>query len=548
LHYVAPMAPRIAVRIVDIKGLYLPGFTEGSRPPGTARAAGYKPGYKSLDNRGRVYLNQDLEGRWTKNTQVIEITAEVTILEGELPSGARIRWSVRDPDDPLNERPEVHPDWGPYLDRNDYDDAGAYVSPAPDDDEGTAAGSPRWEEVEAYALSDATETSAWTAITGMRSKVRHHTTDVAGDNLILRAELDAPTLAGATGDETGIMTVWHRVDVEYIRMESALPLPVEAVPGHFEPAFAQLDFAAERVVPDRPYMAPDESTLGESSSRFIDEVFSHEGDPGWFCLISALDPYALPAVRGEVLVTGMVTILDSGDGEKRREYLEIPGSHPDADHVTFRWNGEEVGFRVAIATVLPGPPTRTQLWLEPHDIQSQFTAGDGSVAHAYKNRLFFFPRSRRRGAAWEPPGYGIPTRVEAVVRGAGAIYTVGMSPTLDLGDARYFAGRTILFTRHRAWWEAERERPRRGYEQGALHTAVHELVHAFGMPHKCGYFDYRTPRKKTCCMNYRPNWMIDTEQQLIPGTSGRTGNDMCGRHLKEVRRVRLKDNRGLRWK
>ncbi|WP_437930755.1 hypothetical protein WMF37_16515 [Sorangium sp. So ce291] len=534
-----------AVRIVDIKGLYLPGFPDSSAPPGTTRAAGYSPGYKSLDDQGRVYINRDLDGEWARNTQLIEITVEVTSLEGELPDDARIRWSARDPDDPFNERPEVHPDWAPTLDENDYDASGSYVTPTGEDNEGTTDSRPGWEEVEGYALSDATETSASTAIAGMRSTIRRRMTDIAGDNLIVRAELEG--VAEAAGDETGIMTLWRRIDVEYIRMESAPPLPVEAVPKHFEPVFTQLDFAEERVIQDRQRLALDANTLGETASRFVSEVFSHAGEPGWFCLIAALEPHPVPQARGAQLFTGMVTILDGGEGERRREYVEIPGDHPDAGQVMFRWDGEQIGFAVAMAAVLDDPP-RTRLWLEPHDIQSQFTAGDGSVAHAYRDRLFFFPRARRRGAAWEPPGYGVPQRVEADVRGPGAAYVAGMSPTIDIGPARYFAGRTIVFTQHRAWWDPEREQPRPGYERHTLHTVVHELTHAFGMPHKCGYFDYLTPRQTTCCMNYRSHWMIDADQQLIPGTAGQVGHDLCGRHVKETRRVRLEANRGLRWR
>ncbi|WP_437784856.1 hypothetical protein [Sorangium sp. So ce1097] len=536
-----------AVRIVDIKGLYQPGFPDRSAPPGETRAAGYNPGYTSLDNEGRVYINRDLDGQWARNTQLIEITVEVTSPEGDLPEGARIRWSALDPDDPFNERPEVHPDWAPTIDENDYDAAGNYVGPTGDDNEGTQDRSPGWEEVEGYALLDATETSASTAIEGMRSKIRRHMTDIAGDNLIVRAEIEAEGLAETAADETGIMTLWRRIDVEHIRMESAPPLPVERVPEHFAPVFTQLDFAEERLIQDRPRLALDAGTLGEVASRFVSEVFTHAGDPGWFCLIAALEPYPVPQTPGALLFTGTVTIRAGGEGERRREYVEIPGEHPDASQVTFRWDGDAVSFAVAIVTLLSDPP-RTRLWLEPHDIQSEFTAGDGSVAHAYRRRLFFFPRARRRGAAWEPPGYGIPSRVQADVRGPGAAYVVGMSPTIDVGPARYFAGRTIVFTHHRAWWDPALAEPRPGYEERALHTIVHELTHAFGMPHKCGYFDYRTPRRTTCCMNYRSHWMIDADQQLIPGTAGLVGNDLCGRHVKETRRVRLENNRGLRWR
>ncbi|MGK3994728.1 hypothetical protein [Sorangium sp. So ce1024] len=536
-----------AVRIVDIKGLYQPGFPDRAAPPGETRAAGYNPGYTSRDNRGRVYINRDLDGRWARNTQLIEITVEVTGPERDLPEGARIRWSARDPDDPFNELPEVHPGWSPTLDENDHDVAGNYVEPAGDDNEGTQGRRPGWEEVEGFALLDATETSASTAIEGMRSKVRRHMTDIAGDNLIVRAELEADGLEEAPGDETGIMTLWRRIDVEHIRMESAPPLPIERVPKHLDPVFTQLDFTEERVIQDRQHLALDAGTLGEAASRFVSEAFSHAGEPGWFCLIAALEPHPVPQARGALLFTGMVTIRDAGEGARRREYVEIPGEHPDASHITFRWGGDAMGFSVSIVTLLSDPP-RTRLWIDPHDIQSEFTAGDGSVAHAYRHRLFFFPRARRRDAAWEPPGYGIPTRVEADVRGPGAAYAAGMSPTIDIGPARYFAGRTILFTHHQAWWDPELAQPRPGYEERTLHTLVHELTHAFGMPHKCGFFDYRAPRRTTCCMNYRTHWMIDADEQLIPGTAGRVGSDLCGRHVKETRRVRLEDNRGLRWR
>lgn len=49
-------------------------------------------------------------------------------------------------------------------------------------------------------------------------------------------------------------------------------------------------------------------------------------------------------------------------------------------------------------------------------------------------------------------------------------------------------------------------------------------------------------------MNYGPNWMIGADEQLIQGTAWMAGDDMCGRHLHEIRRVHLEQNQGLRWK
>ena len=88
------------------------------------------------------------------------------------------------------------------------------------------------------------------------------------------------------------------------------------------------------------------------------------------------------------------------------------------------------------------------------------------------------------------------------------------------------------------------------FDSGVLETVVHEFTHAFGMPHKCGYWNWRTPRQKSCCMNYFDTWLVDAAFKLLPNTVGKQGNDMCGRHLMEVRRVHLERNtalKGLGW-
>jgi hypothetical protein len=79
-------------------------------------------------------------------------------------------------------------------------------------------------------------------------------------------------------------------------------------------------------------------------------------------------------------------------------------------------------------------------------------------------------------------------------------------------------------------------------------TIVHEFTHAFGMPHKCGYWDWRTPRNQSCCMNYFDTWMIGFPPafKLLENTVGKKGNHMCGRHLMEVRRVHLERNKALK--
>jgi hypothetical protein len=111
----------------------------------------------------------------------------------------------------------------------------------------------------------------------------------------------------------------------------------------------------------------------------------------------------------------------------------------------------------------------------------------------------------------------------------------------------YFAGRTCMFTHHREYLDATTGGPTDGFADYFVTVVGHELIHAFGMPHKCGYFDFRAPRNQTCCMNYGSSWMIDERHELRHGTGGRCGKDVCGRHLEEIRAVRLHENKGLNW-
>ena len=86
------------------------------------------------------------------------------------------------------------------------------------------------------------------------------------------------------------------------------------------------------------------------------------------------------------------------------------------------------------------------------------------------------------------------------------------------------------------------------FDAGVITTVVHEFTHAFGMPHKCGFWNWRTPRVHSCCMNYFNTWLVGPAPtfQLLPSTVRKEGNDMCGRHLMEIRRVHLERNTALK--
>ena len=87
-----------------------------------------------------------------------------------------------------------------------------------------------------------------------------------------------------------------------------------------------------------------------------------------------------------------------------------------------------------------------------------------------------------------------------------------------------------------------------GFDDAVVKTVVHEFTHAFGMPHKCGNWNWRTPREHSCCMNYWDTWLVGPAPafKVLPNTVGKENNDMCGRHLMEIRRVHLERNNTLK--
>lgn len=535
----------LVVELTNIDGLYAP-LAPGAA--GRLRSEKRK-GYLSHDNLGRAYLNHDLTKNWKSKVQQLMLEAKVTAVRGVVPSDAKVRWRLLDLDDPSNDATGVHQQWGKYLDAKDYAADGTPKGATADDNEGKPAKSPPWEGVAGFALSDPSATSAASAIVGGESKVIFDCPSTAGDNFIILAEVESTTSIESFGTRTGVISMWHRLHVESIRMNSGLALPTTEVPVPFEAAFVELEFEPDTTVADRPQMAPTDDKLSDECTKYVDSVFTHKDDPGWFCIISAMEPHVLPAQKGKEIYSGPIKLFVGGVGSNHYEYFELTGSFPNVDYAELTFGAHSVGFSLfGIEVVAKKSGDITRCWIDEHDAQPEFTAGDGSIAHAYAVSYAYSPRFRKKGAVVKSGGYGAPATVTARVFEPGAFYTSGISPTVRRGKKSYFAGRTIIFTHHGAYRDATTGAPKPGFHDKALQVMVHELVHAFGMPHKCGYYDYRTPREKTCCMNYSPNWMLDDQFDLIAGTDRKVGMEMCGRHLKEVRRVRLQDNAGLSWK
>lgn len=531
------------VELTAIRGLYKP---VAIGQPGRARAEA-TPGYISQDNMGRAFTNCDLALKWTKDKQLIELSAKVTIVSGKFPQDGKVKWTLLDVDDPTNDDPGFHVQWGRYVDAKDYDATGKHQGSQAADNEGTPAKNPPWEQVGPFKLSGATKEHCLTEIVSGVSKVTFHCPDVVGDNFIIAVEIDTKTKLSRQGHQTGVITMWNRIRVDNIRMNGALELPMDDLPIYFEPCCVQMDCEPERIVPDKQFLAPSRELLSTSSSAYVSSVFKRK--PGWFCLVAALEPHPLPAIKGQSVFKGPVTLGTTGAGATFAEYIDIPGSHSDADYAELTFKDGTIGFRVRSPQPFPAAaPTHTRCWLEAHDAQPEFTAGDGSIEHSYTVSYEYSPRFTKLGANVGPRGYGMPDDVDAEVMTPGAFYVGGISPTVNVGGKSYFAGRTVVFTHHNVFYDPTTNMARPTAHKDMLEVMVHELVHAFGMPHKCGYFNFRAPRDKTCCMNYRPNWMVDDARQLIPKTNRKTGIDLCGRHLKEVRRVHLEDNKGLGWK
>lgn len=577
------------VELTEVLGLYQPVTPS---PASANRGAMAVPGYRSEDHRGRVFINMDLAGAFKKDAQLIQLTATVTAEGGPIPPGAKLLWKVFEPDNPANTwirpspamTPNVHRQWGPLLDPGDYAGfkAVSSIGPSGNDAEGTFDHDPVWEQVGPYGLDARNPSEAATTIVGGKSAVTLHCRNEGGERFIVTADIENPKPAQAFAARTGVMTMWKRVDLRYLRMDGAADLPVEGVPAALEPACVQMDLAAVRATKKSPqYLAKGDPTFDKELGPYVDSEFDDADKRGWFCLIAAKEPYKIPisstGAKPPPIYTGAATIVNLP--ARREDVVDIAvTSAMDAATikalttnvaaVVFTWDdppGTPRSVYIGVYSMkrIKAPVDRVRLSINGNDVVPEFTAGDGSIEHAYTSRAIYYPQGRDEAGAWTPGGYRMPTTVQVkVISRAGAAYVSGVSPGVhgkkgkavikgaDGKPKEFFAGRTVIFTHHRRYWDHNATPPalRPGMAVELLGTIIHELTHAFGNPHKCGYFDFRVPRTETCCMNYFNTWIIDPAHELIAGTDDRTGFELCGRHIWSIRKTHLEDNPGLNWK
>lgn len=545
--------PTVAVTITAIRGLHRPLEVD----PLGGQAA-YVPGYKSDDQRGRIFLNRDLDGTWKKGHQAIELEATIEVLAGRLPSDAKLVWTLHPEDDPLDDALEAHQQWGPVLDPADYDADGIPTGASGRDIRGVPSRMPPWQEVEPHSLQGAAEAHAITTIVDGKSRVLFLCPDEAGDVFSISAALPPSPNLEVFADRTGLLTMWNRFDVEYVRMETAISLKkcLRRVALAFETANIQMRFAEERVVPTKFDYAfwrrgPEQKVLPEIKKRFT----KHE-EPGWLFLM-ALEDEASPGDRNTetsaspprpaslVLQTKLFESSTAGqDGSLARLQFEAPPELQidKAQYVVVHQNDLRLYFLLRESEA-------------PHDglARHTLTHVDLILGWSADNRGALDPYTRfslRADRLGVPLNTPIPIEVywpnrEWNETGEVAV-SIGFSHVID----DYWWGVSLL-----AYGGPDEQSDH--FIDSKARDIVHELVHGLGLHHGCGFYDWRTPRATMCACNYDAHalWpgvvaggtpVIGPPHQLeVSGVRRR--EHLCGVHIRELRRSKFHLHPGFRW-
>ncbi|MEZ0469752.1 hypothetical protein [Luteimonas salinilitoris] len=521
----------LTARIIEIKGLHKPGVDDRpTRPSGTTKNSGYEAGYTSGDDKGRIFTNRALDGAWRKDQQYIELTVELDVAPSScpIPADTKIKWTIEDPDDPTNEPANVHADAGRLIDPNDY--SGITKSGANNNDNnprGKATATARLEEVDPlYALSgDETLVDPATR----RSKVRFHVSDNAGDNYRIKAEGAHPSASVSNAAQTGVMTVWDRVEIEYVKMNSANELPVDQIARHYDMACVQVDVSERRVVTGPSDMAAMGSNDGlafaacEDYCTSVSGEFTHEGQGGWFFMVAA----------NRFVPARTATILYEGNAEARGDRVRLPigTTLAGAPKVVRVFNAARIAgmsppkpndFGIHIKFSVSARSGRDVI-INPHDFH-EVDDPDNSFLDANLSHYGF------------PAGATIP--IQVLGAGDDALVTAGISPGgASVGGKHYFGGRLMVFTQNLTG-------------SSVLVTLCHELCHAFDNAHKCGNWDWESKAGRTsCCMNYWFQFVLNDASPRAPiaWTQNKQSANMCGPHIISIRDYHLEDNPGLGW-
>ena len=208
--------------------------------------------------------------------------------------------------------------------------------------------------------------------------------------------------------------------------------------------------------------------------------------------------------------------------------IEVGGAWSSGDVATVDVDGTSVTYTVTSddVTAPPGIPDAA-LYIRGQVARGIESAINGSVPMSKKVTAFAsFGKVAVRSTKSGAEGDDTPVSVTSV--GAGVLTL--SSPTLSGGG---FGSES---------------------KQAILSTFTHELGHAFGFPHKCGYYTFEEPAGTSCTMNYSVSWLYKLGTHLNPSArqvdrfvTGKEGRNFCAHHTRGIRLVQLEKNLAI-WK
>ncbi len=586
---VVKKAPALA--IADLWGVYQPVNQLLRKDAATtAKHSTYAAGYKSSDDKGRVFnfhrapiepatMDWTIQPTWEnlKQANTQEVIAIVIVEEGDLrPTEVVWKWAAE----------------GPLRGSRDKDDASqtglrfasvdgqALSSDSSNDRAGTCT-APVWQKT--LTIKDGPKVVYISA-------VKLVCTNVGGDGFKLNASFSRSEFerCGGSGegpsDTTGVIRIWKRIDVEFLRMTDTV-LEVDGVPKYYEPAFVQMDITLAREIQRDDILATDYDTAPPVMAQLARTNARRNKDVGWFLLMSCCSAYTPPVVVGDEAnrynATHCSITVYKGDAAfthvKDQEFY-IGTTITTA---TYKRHDRLMGVIVDTAPPVNLPPKirlfqnlanqpedenyvdfrvvsshaygqKSVFIVEPEDYCTDFQAN--TLANERK-LLLQYPK--------ETVGVRYSEKVEWLGRGGFSfpnnfsvrfIYTGtrnlrGQSASVKVNDDVFVTGQLFIFTTHNN---------NKKSQEAAI---VHEFCHAIGLylPHKCG-FEASTNLGKypvvegfkrfSCCMNYRTTLLYREEHQN-PGKQlsaeskldraieawdkGTDVPDFCHRHLDAIK-------------
>jgi hypothetical protein len=335
------------------------------------------------------------------------------------------------------------------------------------------------------------------------------------------------TSSGSGEAKTGIMTIWKKINIEYVKMKTADSLPVNDIPKAFEKAFVEMNIEKYREEPDRFFNIGTASQslwvmgLNDKDAEYAENKyctreygeFTKQG-PGWFFLASAHEQTPKTSGISKVIYPSSGT---AGEAIANKDTIIIPtpiasGEVPDIVYVYNSTLTKKVLFQ-AIPKSLSSDRKSFKIYKKNYqyvDIPEQ--------------QLSFL------NADLKDYGFAEGASIKVKVKTAGAYGTAGRSPGL--------AAKSIIYT---------------GFINAATSqgTIIHELTHALSFAHKCGNWDYSSSGSKTSCvMNYDSYFILDNDfpRKPIQWTNNKTStSNLCARHIEAIRKYNLEEDDDLGW-